>query len=330
MGVAGGQGVDAGWYDDHRTAGVVRWYDGTAWTEHTRPEPNPFAPPGGAAPHGTATTTYAPAPPVTFAPAEQPAYSAAPTYAPGEMAPFGAGAAYSPVPTHAPGQAAPYAGAGTMQSPFGSYGEQAPAWGQPFTGSPFGGPSYPGVLVDQGAIDALRRRVLRDFGLGVGFLLLGALIAFWVTATLSSAGGYGGGRHYVSTAGVVSGLLSFYRARKNYKSMLAMGGAPWSSARMTSAAVVASVAVLLSTIAIVHAYTATGSAGTGPAVAGSCWAGGNGTVWQVSCGAPHSYQATAVIMDGEVCPNSTDMVVSSGDQAGSALCLAPSSGPAPQ
>ena len=26
-----------GWYDDGVTAGVVRWFDGSAWTEHVRP-----------------------------------------------------------------------------------------------------------------------------------------------------------------------------------------------------------------------------------------------------------------------------------------------------
>lgn len=38
----------AGWYDDGVTVGVVRWFDGASWTEHTRavprPDPSPVVP----------------------------------------------------------------------------------------------------------------------------------------------------------------------------------------------------------------------------------------------------------------------------------------------
>lgn len=238
--MTGGQGVAAGWYDDRATAGVVRWFDGTAWTEHTRPaehtrptEPAAFVVPGGGAVSPPMT-----APPVTMASVGSAAYSPVPTHAPGQAAPFGgqvatfggqvatsghpafggqatAGAFGGPAATGAfGGQAAP-------PSRFDSYGQQ-PAFGQPQPafgpagmGGMGGAPSYAGSMVDHAGIASARRRVHRDLWLGIGLLLLGAIIATWVAASISAAGGYGGGRHYVSTAGVIGGLASFYRARKS-------------------------------------------------------------------------------------------------------------------
>jgi hypothetical protein len=44
------KGPAAGWYDDPQRPGTLRWWDGTAWTEHTRARLPPPAPGQAAAP----------------------------------------------------------------------------------------------------------------------------------------------------------------------------------------------------------------------------------------------------------------------------------------
>lgn len=56
----------AGWYDDGTTPGVLRWFDGSVWTEHTTPDPS-YRPPAPAP--AAATTAWAPATTTTWAPA---------------------------------------------------------------------------------------------------------------------------------------------------------------------------------------------------------------------------------------------------------------------
>jgi len=147
--VTGATDKPAGWYDDRVTVGVVRWFDGSAWTQHTRamptapvaptapvgqvvaPRPAPAASPPPAQPRPPAPVIFAP---VHDRPATAPTFSPVPTHAPMQTNPYAA-----------PAQPAPYAAAQPM--PYGSYG--APAGGQ---ASAFGGhPGFGGMPTSQPA-----------------------------------------------------------------------------------------------------------------------------------------------------------------------------------
>ena len=73
-------GIAAGWYQDGVTTGVERWFDGAAWTEHTRPAAGPV--PAYAQPYARPyAQPYAPPPGYASAPY----YGAQPGPVPGDV-----------------------------------------------------------------------------------------------------------------------------------------------------------------------------------------------------------------------------------------------------
>ncbi len=61
----------AGWHPDPTNApGTLRWWDGTRWTEHTRPMPVQHQTPV-AAPRPAVQTPYVPKPPAVHTPAPE-------------------------------------------------------------------------------------------------------------------------------------------------------------------------------------------------------------------------------------------------------------------
>jgi hypothetical protein len=318
--MTGGQSVDAGWYGDGVTAGVERWFDGTGWTDHTRPVP-------------------ASPPPVSYEPEQSvrtfsPATHSSSSFTPGAVAPvLSASAVASPAdnaswaPT-APRTASPQApGGGVVPYGGGGFDGSGSGFGQPFgAGSPqfgsggvgsgygFGTSALPGEVI---GVDKQNRTVITCFWFGVGLLVFGALIAPWAW----SASGRGPTKLILVTA--VLGPWLFWQARKSYKELLQMGGEPWPASRSALAVVGGSLAVLLYVVSSFHALTSEGSPGLGPRDAGSCWKEAGGSAWQVACDKPHDYVASALVTDQLPCPSPDDTRLALDGSGGSTLCLAP-------
>lgn len=121
--------MQAGWYPDPMSSGtsVVRYWDGTRWTQHVQAAPEqPAAPPTGSTDQQTAPYGVAPTAPEPTSPGS----SSPPTQPPPAAYPFGTDPHAGPPPV-APGQ-----------PPVGGYPPQ-PYPGQPYAGQPYPGQPYP-------------------------------------------------------------------------------------------------------------------------------------------------------------------------------------------
>lgn len=287
--MTGGSGHPAGWYDDGVTPGVQRWFDGTAWTETTRPLAPPAPVPTAAYAHDAAFGQ-----PVGF----------------GVQTPmtFGFGAGFeTPRQTIAPfGQS------------FGAPGQPGTSYG---TALPFG------RLVDEGAVRSARRATTWSLVGGIVAMVVGGAVAI-ARARALELGVSGSSGSYIATGGLISAAVAFVRAGKSYRVMVDKGGTPWSAAGKSLVLGAAGLAALLAVVGVVQVARASSLPPLGPAIAGSCWTvegTGDAQALQVRCETAHEYVGTLVTLesDGSDCPAQTYSVLDLADGTGFYLCLAP-------
>jgi hypothetical protein len=118
----------AGWYDDPDIALRLRWWDGSRWTQHTRPKPivhSDPASPGAAVAHGATVseTATATATATSDATTLSDATSAATVAAPVGEEPYSYSVPYSATPTSAPSTTAE--GGAVQSTPLGTFGARS-------------------------------------------------------------------------------------------------------------------------------------------------------------------------------------------------------------
>jgi len=305
--------VPAGWYDDGSTPGVVRWYDGTAWTEHVRPLEGPPAAPSTAVAAGR-TGQWSPGvldpsldlPPIT---AEAPVRVGAPA-GQGQHAGYG-----QPVGFGNPGGYGQPVGFGNP----GGYGQPV-GFGNPGGyGQPVGfgsGASHHGAPTVFAEAGHHRSRAIGLFWAAVGVLTLGGITG------LLADGTHGG---VVWTGGLVTGTLLLVRAGISFRAARTAGAPALGGPGIVLAVVTTLVAVVIGVSGLLHYAT---GLGVGPIrglpgpVAGSCWRTlSDREVVEVRCSGVHDYTARVATADPADCQILTETMLPIDD--GTYLCLVP-------